>query len=41
MSEEEFESVVTQLGGRLTTDKESRLFHQAVADTDAKIARQH
>jgi hypothetical protein len=40
MSAKEFDSIVIEMGGRLTTPEESRLFREAIARTDAKIARQ-
>jgi len=40
MSAKEFDSIVIEMGGRPTTPEESRLFREAIARTDAKIARQ-
>jgi len=40
MSTTEFDGIVIEMGGRPTTPEESRLFREAVARTDAKIARQ-
>jgi glutamate-1-semialdehyde aminotransferase len=40
MSAREFDRIVIEMGGRPTTSEESRLFREAIARTDAKIARQ-
>ena len=32
--------IIVEMGGRPTTPEESRLFREAIARTDAKIARQ-
>jgi hypothetical protein len=40
MSAMEFDRILIEMGGRPTTPEESRLFREAIARTDAKIARQ-
>ncbi len=40
MSEREFDRIVIEMGGRPSTPEESRMFREAIARTDAKIAKQ-
>ena len=40
MSSKGFDRIVIVMGGRPTTPEESSLFREAIARTDAKIARQ-
>jgi len=40
MTEREFDRIAREHGGRPATPEESRLFGEAIARTDAKIARQ-